>query len=522
MADFIDLKVIDSLPLEEQIKIKKMIINQNELDLIPPGYLPDVVTSEYYFVSYSHRDYRLVYSDIFDLQQNGLSIWYDQGIAAGDNWKDTALKYITPFECKGVLFYISENALKSNAIKDEMEFAKSTNKPFIVILISPNGETLSELIERMYKEEAIEVERYNFYKEAFPEEVIYLPINFLIEAKVKKIKLSMPKQCVLDINVDASNFSSFNQITDEGLITEISGCKLVIRGLNDYYVTKISIKNYFDLLKASDLKKKQEEFAKKNPLVVKVIVPDNVEIKDIHIDPAAFANMKNLESVEIPRTFMPYIDKYAFYKCDKLKKVEFVECGGNWVYTIIRESAFEYCTSLESFDFKNVSIGKSAFANCRSLTSIDLSLVADGEIQDGAFYSCTSLVEVKFQNQLLKIGQAAFENTRLKVVNFPEDLEEIDKYAFNGCSYLEKIVFNKNLKIIGECAFANCRLLKNIRLPKSIEKIDERAFDWCDNLSNVYYPGTKAEFLKIIDKNWLGDHKQKITVYCEDDKIYYH
>ena len=109
MSDFIDLKVIDSLPLEEQIKIKKMIINQNELDLIPPGYLPDVVTSEYYFVSYSHRDYRLVYSDIFDLQQNGLAIWYDQGIAAGDNWKDTALKYITPFECKGVLFYISDD-----------------------------------------------------------------------------------------------------------------------------------------------------------------------------------------------------------------------------------------------------------------------------------------------------------------------------------------------------------------------------------------------------------------------------
>ena len=58
--EFIDLKTLVNLKITEQIKIKKDIINKCELDMIPTGFLPDINTIDYYFISYSHQDYKKV------------------------------------------------------------------------------------------------------------------------------------------------------------------------------------------------------------------------------------------------------------------------------------------------------------------------------------------------------------------------------------------------------------------------------------------------------------------------------
>ena len=129
----IPLEILEKLPIKEQTKIKVGIIETNELSMIPPGYLPDVHSKDYYFVSYSHKDYRSIYPDIFALQEEGLSVWYDRGIPAGKDWRDIANKYMAPSVCKGILFYISEYSLSSKAVYEEMKYAKSQNKPFISI-----------------------------------------------------------------------------------------------------------------------------------------------------------------------------------------------------------------------------------------------------------------------------------------------------------------------------------------------------------------------------------------------------
>ena len=149
---FINIDELKSLPLQKQIDIKKSIIKETELAAIPIVFLPDVISDEYYFISYSHRDYVAVYCDIFDMQLLELPIWYDRGIPAGNSWKEVATKYIAPFACKGTIFYLSENALTSNAVVEEIKSALFYKKPFLVILISKENETLRELIERLYQE----------------------------------------------------------------------------------------------------------------------------------------------------------------------------------------------------------------------------------------------------------------------------------------------------------------------------------------------------------------------------------
>ena len=63
----LDLDTLSKLPPDQQIEIKKGIIETNALEDITIAYLPDVHTSDYYFVSYSHLDYVDVYCDIFEL-----------------------------------------------------------------------------------------------------------------------------------------------------------------------------------------------------------------------------------------------------------------------------------------------------------------------------------------------------------------------------------------------------------------------------------------------------------------------
>lgn len=70
------------------------ILKSENLDDLPLKYLSPVSDNpdNYYFISYSHKDYKTVYSDIYALQSEGLNLWYDRAMPAGENWKETAEK----------------------------------------------------------------------------------------------------------------------------------------------------------------------------------------------------------------------------------------------------------------------------------------------------------------------------------------------------------------------------------------------------------------------------------------------
>ena len=224
--DYIDLKELNNLPIRKQIEIKIKIIENNELDNIPVAYLPAVFVDEYYFISYSHLDYKKVYKDIFELQASGLNTWYDRGIPANKSWKDTAKKYILPYACKGVIFYISENSLKSNPVKDEIEYVIDSHKPFIVIVlptIIDNQEVNllpSKIADKLYKEQKIDQERYDFIKKIFTDERIYLSLSTLTTNKVEKIKMALPEEPLLMMDAVHSHIDFFDRNSfGEAIIT---------------------------------------------------------------------------------------------------------------------------------------------------------------------------------------------------------------------------------------------------------------------------------------------------------------
>ncbi|MBI5249106.1 MAG: toll/interleukin-1 receptor domain-containing protein [Desulfomonile tiedjei] len=90
-------------------------------------------SESYLFVSYSHMDSQLVFPEIRYLHEQGYRIWYDEGIDPGNEWPDMvakALKGATQF-----LVFVSNQAVTSKNVRNEINFALNHNKPFVAVHI---------------------------------------------------------------------------------------------------------------------------------------------------------------------------------------------------------------------------------------------------------------------------------------------------------------------------------------------------------------------------------------------------
>lgn len=78
------------------------------------------------FASYSHakEDRKRVYPHIKKLQQLGIAIWYDDALVLGEDWLKCVEENVSKPNCIGVIFYISENSIRSAAVKEEVSLVE--------------------------------------------------------------------------------------------------------------------------------------------------------------------------------------------------------------------------------------------------------------------------------------------------------------------------------------------------------------------------------------------------------------
>lgn len=94
-------------------------------------------TEPYVFVCYAHKDSDSVYADLTEVHNNGVHLWYDEGISAGSSWRAdiaTAIKGATKF-----LFYISETSLASSHCLREVDYALSNDIEIIPVYLDNSG-----------------------------------------------------------------------------------------------------------------------------------------------------------------------------------------------------------------------------------------------------------------------------------------------------------------------------------------------------------------------------------------------
>ncbi|MDD6021234.1 MAG: leucine-rich repeat protein [Oscillospiraceae bacterium] len=128
--------------------------------------------------------------------------------------------------------------------------------------------------------------------------------------------------------------------------------------------------------------------------------------------------------------------------------------------------AYEKYINEAKFDNGITEIAPFLFYRFKHLSSVDIPRSVQS-IGEEAFYGCTSLISVNFEeNSSLKtIGNSAFAYCRsLKAFKMPTRVVSIGNNSFLCCYDLSDMVLGYSVKSVGEGAFSSCSNLKKLRI----------------------------------------------------------
>ena len=115
----------------------------------------------YVFVCYAHVDSDVVYPEIAWLHDEGINVWYDEGISAGKNWRtvigDSLLR------ATHVLFYVSNGSLESDHCNREINLALDEGKHVIPVYIE-NVELTTDLKVGLNRVQALHRDQDSSYR----------------------------------------------------------------------------------------------------------------------------------------------------------------------------------------------------------------------------------------------------------------------------------------------------------------------------------------------------------------------
>ena len=504
------------LTIEERIKA---IENSNSLTDLSSDVLPKSHQEDYYFVSYSHKDYKAVLTDILKLEAKGLNFWYDTDIHVGENWEYIAKSYISKFQCKGVVFYLSEHSILSPACNKEIEYVRkkglnyfSINLPLEQDKATASGENM--LLELLKNGKAnasnINLEKSKeLFAKAFNQDVIYLPYDAPTQAKYDSIKKTLQGRDLFEFKFSLENVNH-RPNTPVAILT---ACK-------DNAITSVKIPSYVarnnisNLLDLESYENETGTYFEELPLT--------------HLDDTAiFTNFHSLESAELPETLVS-LGADTFRNCFSLEQVNLQELDN---LTFIHDRAFEGCKNFVNVTlpekvmilgagcFKNCKklrtikcpeslrkIGDSAFENCTNLLSFPIpEQVRD--IGNRAFAGCNAITQITLPKKILSLGDGAFaEAKNLKSVIMFDSMTELGSRVFFGCESLCDVTLSKYVQELPIGAFDGCVSLKHFDIPLSVTYIADRTFAGCKNLKNIIIP---AGVERIFSDAFLGCVKLK-------------
>ncbi|GMH61724.1 hypothetical protein TrLO_g7550 [Triparma laevis f. longispina] len=137
----------------------------------------------------------------------------------------------------------------------------------------------------------------------------------------------------------------------------------------------------------------------------------------------------------------------------------------------------------------------------RKLITLVISLLDITKVGENACNMAVNLVVVNLPEGVKSIGKYAFCNCEsLTTISFPTTLTSIADFAFYRCSSLDNAdLLHTNLQKLGRGAFASCIELKSMMIPDSLQTLGDYVFADCYKLVpsniNATYNNTVVAYL---------------------------
>ena len=517
---------------------EERLISKEETKLIPgkgrhpiPAYRGP---EPYIFLSYAHKNADKVLPEIDRLRKLGYHVWYDEGIAPGNEWTNEIARALE--KCAFFLVMFTPEAAASENVQNEIYYAVEDKKPFLAVHLA---ETKLEGGVRLQIGKKQAILKYNMSDDEY--------VFKLVEALTRMgLKRAEENAAADDYHPVYSSTSQAGKTIPKKGIAAAALVLLLVIGILAVVLPKKEGKKEFSenqgtsavettapevvettyQNKAEDnsvpqttsgmteVSSSDEEMTEGIPADIEEfyeggihyrIFSDHAEVigydsnvKDLKIPGSIHgvpmtvisamesltATQSKLETLTIQEG-VKEITNYSFANCMNLKKVTLPNS-----LTSIDNMAFYYCSGLEEITIpENVgTIGYNAFLYCGSLKSVTLPPRLR-TIKDAAFCSCGSIEKINIPNSVSEIGPNAFSFcASLKEITIPAGVTEIPEMTFANCISLSKVTFTGKIENIGEDAFNYCKSLKYIVLPAGLKSIGARAFSRCTALKEIVIP----------------------------------
>jgi surface protein len=250
-----------------------------------------------------------------------------------------------------------------------------------------------------------------------------------------------------------------------------------------------------------------------------VVIPSSVRAMGEYYNRNPFTGCPNIQSITVEAGNEVFDSRENCNAIiEKASNTIFTGCSNTVIprsVKAIADYAYYGCIGLTALMIpSNIeSIASQSFARCSNLATIQVEL--DNPVYDSRI-GCNAIVE-KATNKLVlgckntfvptsvtTIGEYSFYGSGIAAINIPDNVKEIEGYAFMSCEALSSVRLPSELTELSTAVFYGCTSLKTLEIPETVTRIGDLAFQDGD-LESIVIPSnvTIVDFQGFIDNKNL-------------------
>lgn len=402
----------------------------------------------YIFISYAHIDSGTVFPEIKCFNEQGYHVWYDEGIAPGNEWTEEIADALSG--CSIFVVMMTPNAANSHNVRNEINYALDEKKPFVSIHLAETalrgGLKLQIGSKQAILKHNMTVNEYIYkYTSAF-----------------ERLGIPMPNKLRSDVTISDAGAATKTTAPASGSVT-------VLSDRDSLWSSGILIKyNGNDRhIRIPDYASKISALAFQNSGIVSVDIPESV----VSIDALAFEKCQDLELVTINGLHTKIEAPGPFSFCPKAK----IKCHkGSFTHDCLSQ-IFKSDSILSFFDDgeekdENSASGSAQQAERERYWQHEIQRIQNSQASMDDFEWIGSVVK-------------AYHGIK-KRFTIPARAVKIISYAFKNSDLIEQVTLPESVTDLYADSFYNCRNLQLVVIQNDHVRIDEPgAFTQCPKLT---------------------------------------